>query len=35
MFDLSYNDKEIQRIVFHKYSVLVIKHAAIKYMAKE
>lgn len=29
MFDLSYDDKEIQRLVFHKYSVLVIKHAAI------
>lgn len=29
MFDLSYGDKEIQRLVFHKYSVLVIKHAAI------
>lgn len=29
MFDLSYDDKEIQRLVFHKYSMLVIKHAAI------
>ena len=29
MFDLSYDDKEIERLVFHKYSVLFIKHAAI------